>query len=136
MQLRSSAAGSRGLLSSRRDPVGRLKRVNHSNAIKHLVLGVGLVACLATVRAELSLKEIRTAADNVLVASFFCSYIIEKDRPTDPPVVQSFTTALKSAADQAIEYLEGNAYPVGAPLNLRWWGSNTAQGQFAYPCLL
>ena len=32
--------------------------------------------------------------------------------------------------------LAANAYPVGTPANLRWWGSNTAQGQYAYPCLL
>jgi endoglucanase len=70
------------------------------------------------------------------LASFFYSYIIEKDRPTDPVVAEQFKTALKAAADKATEYLEGNAYPVGTPLNLRWWGSNTAQGQYAYPCLL
>ncbi len=70
------------------------------------------------------------------LASFFYSYIIEKNRPTDPAVVEQFKTALKAAADKTIEYLEGNAYPVGTPMNLRWWGSNTAQGQYAYPCLL
>lgn len=70
------------------------------------------------------------------LASFFYSYIIEKNRPTDPAVVGQFKAALKAAADKAIEYLEGNAYPVGTPMNLRWWGSNTAQGQYAYPCLL
>ena len=25
---------------------------------------------------------------------------------------------------------------MGTPANLRWWGSNKAQGQYAYPCLL
>jgi len=70
------------------------------------------------------------------LASFFYSYIIEKDRPTDPAVAEQFKAAIKAAADKAIEYLEGNAYPVGTPLNLRWWGSNAAQGQYAYPCLL
>jgi len=70
------------------------------------------------------------------LASFFYSYIIEKDRPTDPAVVEQFKAAIKAAADKTIEYLQGNAYPVGTPLNLRWWGSNTAQGQYAYPCLL
>ncbi len=70
------------------------------------------------------------------LASFFYSYIIEKDRPTDPAVVQQFKAAIKAAADKAIEYLEANAYPVGTPLNLRWWGSNAGQGQYAYPCLL
>ena len=70
------------------------------------------------------------------LASFFYSYIIEKDRPTDPAVVQQFRAALETTAHKAIEYLEGNAYPVGTPMNLRWWGSNAAQGQYAYPCLL
>ena len=70
------------------------------------------------------------------LASFFYSYIIEKNRPTDPVVVEQFKAALKTTADKAIEYLEANAYPVGTPLNLRWWGSNAAQGQYAYPCLL
>ncbi len=70
------------------------------------------------------------------LASFFYSYIIEKDRPTDPAVVEQFKAVIKAAADKAIEYLQGNAYPVGTPMNLRWWGSNTAQGQYAYPCLL
>ena len=70
------------------------------------------------------------------LVSFFYSYIIEKERPTDPAVVEQFKTAIKAAADKAIEYLQGNAYPVGTSMNLRWWGSNAAQGQYAYPCLL
>jgi hypothetical protein len=70
------------------------------------------------------------------LASFFYSYILEKDRATDPAVVEQFKQALKKTADRSIEYLQRNAYPVGAPLNLRWWGSNAAQGQYAYPCLL
>ncbi len=70
------------------------------------------------------------------LASFFFSYIIEKNRPTDPNVVEKFKAALKGAADREIGYLEANAYPLGTPLNLSWWGSNVAQGQFAFPCLL
>jgi len=75
-------------------------------------------------------------ASNGWLASFFYSYIIEKERPTDPAVVDRFKAAIKAAADREIGYLNGNAYPVGTPANLRWWGSNTAQGQYAYPCLL
>lgn len=70
------------------------------------------------------------------LASFFYSYIIEKDRATDPAVKAQFKAALRAAADRAIDYLQANAYPVGTPMNLRWWGSNAAQGQYAYPCLL
>ena len=75
-------------------------------------------------------------AGNGWLASFFFSYIIDKNRPTDPEVVARFKAAIKAAADKEIGYLAANAYPVGTPPYLRWWGSNTAQGQYAYPCLL
>ncbi|MFI5380229.1 MAG: glycoside hydrolase family 9 protein [Tepidisphaerales bacterium] len=75
-------------------------------------------------------------ASNGWLASFFYSYISEKERPTDPAVVDQFKAAIKAAADREIGYLKANAYPVGTPPNLRWWGSNAAQGQYAYPCLL
>ncbi len=75
-------------------------------------------------------------ASNGWLASFFFSYIIEKTRPTDPAVVDQFKAAIKTAADKEIGFLNANAYPVGTPQNLRWWGSNVAQGQYAYPCLL
>jgi hypothetical protein len=75
-------------------------------------------------------------ASNSWLASFFFSYIVEHQRPTDPAVVERFKSAIKAAADKAIDNLNANAYPVGTPMNLRWWGSNSAQGQYAYPCLL
>ena len=75
-------------------------------------------------------------AGNGWLASYFYSYIVAKDRPTDPAVVELFKAAIKAAADKEIGFLAGNAYPVGTPANLRWWGSNSAQGQYAYPCLL
>lgn len=75
-------------------------------------------------------------AFNSWLASFFFSYIVAKERPTDPEVVEVFKAALKGAADKELDYLAANAYPVGTPANLRWWGSNAAQGQYAYPCLL
>jgi len=70
------------------------------------------------------------------LASFFVSYILDKTRPSDPAIVKEFEAALKLTADQQIEYLAAHAYPVGTPQNLSWWGSNVAQGQYAYPCLL
>ena len=75
-------------------------------------------------------------ASRAWLASFFYSYIIEKTRPTDPAVVERMKAAIKGAADKEIGILAGNAYPVGTPLNLSWWGSNSAQGQYAFPCLL
>jgi endoglucanase len=75
-------------------------------------------------------------ASNAWLASFFFSYIVAKDRSTDPQVVEQFKAAIKAAADKEIGYLEANAYPIGTPSNLSWWGSNTGQAQYAYPCLL
>jgi endoglucanase len=75
-------------------------------------------------------------ASRAWLASFFYSYIIEKTRPTDPAVVDKMKAAIKAAADKEIGFLAGNAYPVGTPMNLSWWGSNSAQGQYAFPCLL
>jgi len=46
------------------------------------------------------------------LASFFYSYIIEKNRPTDPAVVERMKAAIKGAADKEIGILAGNAYPV------------------------
>jgi hypothetical protein len=65
------------------------------------------------------------------LASFFYSYLVATNRPTDPEAVDRFKAAIRAAADKEIGYLAGNAYPVGIPANLRWWGSNTAQGQYA-----
>ena len=75
-------------------------------------------------------------ARNAWLPSYFCSYLLAKDRPTDPTVKTIFTQALKQTADRELEYLAMNAYPVGTPATLRWWGSNTAQGQYAYPMML
>ena len=68
--------------------------------------------------------------------SYFCSYILAKNRDTDPKVRSIFIDALKQTADKELDILAQNAYPVGTPENLRWWGSNVAQGQYAYPMML
>ena len=68
--------------------------------------------------------------------SYFCSYILADDSKTDPKVKALFVEALHQVADKELGYLAENAYPVGTPLTLSWWGSNTAQGQYAYPTLL
>ncbi|MDD4031666.1 MAG: glycoside hydrolase family 9 protein [Bacteroidales bacterium] len=75
-------------------------------------------------------------AQKAWMASYFYSYVIAKKRPTDPAVVNIFKNALKTTADKQLEYLALNAYPVGAPSTLRWWGSNVAQGQFSHSVLL
>ena len=75
-------------------------------------------------------------ANGAWLVSYFYSYIIAKDRPTDASVVKIFKEALQTTVDKQLGYLEGNAYPVGTPMNLRWWGSNVAQGQYSFPVLL
>ncbi|MGD0744396.1 MAG: glycoside hydrolase family 9 protein [Verrucomicrobiota bacterium] len=80
---------------------------------------------------------------NIWLASYFMSYLLATNRPTNPTVVQQFKTALKDAADQEIGYLNGDAYPVGWPTNINPtttfyfnYGAYTSQGEFAYPCLM
>lgn len=68
--------------------------------------------------------------------SYFCSYLMTRTRGTDPAVTAVFREALRQTADKELGFLAANAYPVGTPANLRWWGSNVAQGQYAYPMLL
>ncbi len=75
-------------------------------------------------------------ANRAWLVSYFYSYVIAKDRPTDASVVKIFKEALQTTADKQLEYLEGNSYPLGTPLDLRWWGSNVAQGQYSFPVLM
>ncbi len=70
------------------------------------------------------------------LTSFFGSYIVARDRATDPRTVEIFKAAIKATADKQLGYLASNSYPVGTPMNLSWWGSNTSQGQYAYPMML
>ena len=75
-------------------------------------------------------------AYNAWLPSYFYSYVLAKDRETDPEVKAVFIEAIKATAEKELGYLAENAYPVGTPMTLRWWGSNVAQGQYAYPMLL
>ena len=75
-------------------------------------------------------------ANKAWLASYFFSYVIAKNRPTDAAVVQIFKDALKATSDKQIGFLESNAFPVGTPMTLRWWGSNVAQGQYSFPVIL
>ena len=68
--------------------------------------------------------------------SYFCSYLMTKERETDPDVTAVFGEALRKTAEKELGILYSNAYPVGTPEDLRWWGSNVAQGQYAFPMLL
>lgn len=84
------------------------------------------------------------AADgNYWLASFFMSYLLETNRPTDAAVVAQLKAALKTTADKEIGWLNQNAYPYGWANNINFrqtynygQGHSTVQGQLAYPCLM
>lgn len=83
------------------------------------------------------------SSGNFWLASFFMSYLLETNRPTDPNVVSALKAALKATADKEIGWLNGNAYPYGwtNDVNFRQQynygqGHSTVQGQLAYPCLM
>ncbi len=68
--------------------------------------------------------------------AYIVSYIVEKNVPTDPEIVQFFKQAIKEAADANIKELEKHAYPVGNSTYGRSWGPNVRQPQYAAASLL
>lgn len=75
-------------------------------------------------------------AGNGWLASYFYSYVLAPKEKTDAATVQTFVDVLKATADQEMTYFGQNAYPNGVPANVNWWGSNVAQGQYAFPLVL
>ena len=65
---------------------------------------------------------------NIWLASYFMSYIIATNRPTDPTIVAYFKTQLKAAADNQVGWITGDAYPVGWPTNVNPSSYNFNQG--------
>jgi len=45
--------------------------------------------------------------------AYILSYILEKDVPTDPEIVDFFKQSIKDAADASIAELRSHAYPIG-----------------------
>ena len=73
---------------------------------------------------------------DVLLGAHFFSYLVQTDRPKDPGVVKHFEEAVRSVAEWRISELEANPWPNGTSEPNRWWGSQTAQGQYADPLLI
>ncbi|MGA3268410.1 MAG: glycoside hydrolase family 9 protein [Verrucomicrobiota bacterium] len=83
------------------------------------------------------------AASGRWMASYFMSYLLATNRPTDPTVVAYFKSVLQQAADKEVGYVTNDAYPCGWPTNANPYtqysyfsGAFTSQGQFCYPCLM
>jgi len=63
--------------------------------------------------------------------AYIYSYIVEKNVPVDPVIVEYFKKAIKEAADSNIEELEKHAYPVGNNSAAGGWGHNVRQPMYA-----
>jgi len=63
--------------------------------------------------------------------AYIYSYIIEKNVPTDPAIVEYFKLAIKAAADSNVAELRKYAYPVGNNSAQGGWGHNVRQPMYA-----
>ncbi|MBN1782299.1 glycoside hydrolase family 9 protein [bacterium] len=63
--------------------------------------------------------------------AYIWSYIIEKEKPVDPAIVDFFKSAVRAAAGRNISELKKHAYPVGNNSAKGGWGHNVKQPQYA-----
>ena len=75
-------------------------------------------------------------AERGWLTSYFFSYILAPASKTDPATVKAFKDALQATVDKQMAAFTDNAYPNGVPMNVSWWGSNVAQGQYTFPIVL
>jgi endoglucanase len=72
----------------------------------------------------------------LILGAHFFSYLLQNDRPKDPGVVKIFEDVIRKVADRRMSELNANLWPNGTSEPSRWWGSQTAQGQYADPLLM
>jgi len=63
--------------------------------------------------------------------AYIMSYILEKNVPVDPAIVNFFKAAIKNAADVNIAELRARAFPVGTTAGTGGWGHGVRQAQYA-----
>jgi endoglucanase len=73
---------------------------------------------------------------DVMLGVHFFSYLLQNERPKNTEVVKIFENIIKTVADKRIAELETNFWPIGSSNPFRWWGSQTAQGQYADPIIM
>jgi len=73
---------------------------------------------------------------DIMLGAHFFSYLLQDIRPTDEGVVKIFKDVIRKVADTRVKELNENPYPNGTAKPNRWWGSQTAQGQYADPLLM
>jgi endoglucanase len=72
----------------------------------------------------------------LILGAHFFSYLLQNERPKDPGVVKIFEDIIRKVADRRIGELNANIWPNGTSDPNRWWGCQTAQGQYADPLLM
>ena len=75
-------------------------------------------------------------AERGWLTSYFFSYILAPESKTDAATVKIFKDALQATVEKQMAAFNENAYPNGVPMNVTWWGSNVAQGQYTFPIVL
>ena len=75
-------------------------------------------------------------AERGWLTSYFYSYILAPASKTDPATVKAFKDIMQATVDKQMAAFAENAYPNGVPMNVSWWGSNVAQGQYTFPIVL
>jgi endoglucanase len=98
---------------------------------------------LAKLAPEISAYEVhhqdnpRTIeTSEVLLGAHFFSYLVQNSQPKNPAIIKAFEEVIRKTADKRIKELEGNPWPNGTSEPNRWWGSQTAQGQYSDPILM
>jgi endoglucanase len=71
-----------------------------------------------------------------VLGAFFFSYLVQDKRAKDPGVEKIFRDIIGKVADRRVRELNENPWPNGTSEPSRWWGSQTAQGQYADPVLM
>jgi endoglucanase len=72
----------------------------------------------------------------VVFGALFASYLLDEQRDKNSRVTRIFEESIRKTADKRVAELQANPYPNGTRNPNRWWGSQTAQGQYAEPCIL
>jgi hypothetical protein len=79
----------------------------------------------------------RSVSDkNLILGAHFFSYLLQNERPKNPDVVKIYEDVIRKVADRRIGELNENIWPNGTSNPTRWWGAQTAQGQYADPLLM
>lgn len=72
----------------------------------------------------------------IVFGAHFSSYLTNNLRHKNPEIVKIFEDAIRETANKRVTELFENPYPNGTADPNRWWGSQTAQGQYAESCIL